>query len=472
MLSAVGYSGFRWATQIDPIWNAYFLGLVLSIAEQIEAARILANRQVVFSYRYQWDEESGSLFARDSGWLQFQKRSADLAREFNYVVSCDIADFYPRIYHHRLENALGLAIPKSQTPRKIVRLLKYFSKNVSYGLPVGGPAARLLSELLLNRVDRLLAVENIRFCRFADDYRIFSDSLEAAYTALLVLSGKLIENEGLLLQKSKTQVQTSVDYLSTVAGVVGENEQAAEAAPQQALFRLRLRFDPYSPTGAEDYETLKRELQRLDILGILGRELRKSRIDITLTKRLLSALRLLPPDQQHASIDALIDNLAILYPVFPVLALVLRDVLPAAPPEIAGRAFSRLRELVTSGSHIAKVQTNLAYLVRVLALDPAEEAEPVLQSVFNTSQAFTIRRDVILAMSKRKAFHWTSDRLKQFGASSQWERRALIATAGPLGDEARFWLRSARDTFSPVECLVRDWAQSKRVAEESWDVPL
>src|ERR1700737_1588181 len=26
-LAPVGYSGFRWATQIDPLWNAYFLGL-------------------------------------------------------------------------------------------------------------------------------------------------------------------------------------------------------------------------------------------------------------------------------------------------------------------------------------------------------------------------------------------------------------------------------------------------------------
>ena len=36
----VGYTSFRWVTQIDPIWNAYLLGLVLSIAPAIEAERI------------------------------------------------------------------------------------------------------------------------------------------------------------------------------------------------------------------------------------------------------------------------------------------------------------------------------------------------------------------------------------------------------------------------------------------------
>ena len=35
-LAPVGYTGFRWAMQIDPIWNAAYLSWVLSIADQIE----------------------------------------------------------------------------------------------------------------------------------------------------------------------------------------------------------------------------------------------------------------------------------------------------------------------------------------------------------------------------------------------------------------------------------------------------
>src|SRR5665647_2890715 len=51
-LAPVGYTGFRWATQIDPLWNAYFLGLVLSLANEIEGARIPRAQKVVYSYRY------------------------------------------------------------------------------------------------------------------------------------------------------------------------------------------------------------------------------------------------------------------------------------------------------------------------------------------------------------------------------------------------------------------------------------
>src|SRR5438309_724617 len=39
-LAPVGYTGFRWATQLDPLWNAYYLSLVIEMGDAIEKARI------------------------------------------------------------------------------------------------------------------------------------------------------------------------------------------------------------------------------------------------------------------------------------------------------------------------------------------------------------------------------------------------------------------------------------------------
>src|SRR5260221_3239477 len=39
-LAPLGYTAFRWVTQIDPVWNLYFLSLVISIAENIEIKRL------------------------------------------------------------------------------------------------------------------------------------------------------------------------------------------------------------------------------------------------------------------------------------------------------------------------------------------------------------------------------------------------------------------------------------------------
>ena len=144
-LTSVGYNGFRAATQVDPVWNVYLLALVIDIAGDIEAARIPANRNIVYSYRFDPSGERHTLFDSDLGWASFHKEALARAESFEVVVSTDISDYYPRIYHHRLENALSQATQNSETVRRVMEILKRLSGGTSYGLPVGGNAARLLA---------------------------------------------------------------------------------------------------------------------------------------------------------------------------------------------------------------------------------------------------------------------------------------------------------------------------------------
>ena len=98
-----GHFGFRSATQIEPLWNAFFLATVIEAAEKIELHRQPIDR--VYSYRFAPDENKGSLFS-SVGWRDFHQKGLSLAEEFEYVGVVDISDFYGRIYHHRLENVL------------------------------------------------------------------------------------------------------------------------------------------------------------------------------------------------------------------------------------------------------------------------------------------------------------------------------------------------------------------------------
>ena len=272
-LAPVGYTGFRWATQIEPIWNAYLLACVLSLAPNIENTRLSETSERVFSYRYRQQTPDSSLFALDS-WSRFQDTTRRLAEENEWVVSVDIADFYARVYHHRLENALR-AIDSSGTKTKhIMAILKRLSNNTSYGLPVGGPAARILAELVLNRVDHLLVAESTMstFCRYADDYRFFAHDVQAAYKSIGLLSEKLLRNEGLTIQKSKTRIMKSSEYLSVLDP---PNPPEGSAG---AFLNLQIHYDPYSPTADDDYERLKHQLNEFDILSLLRDELLKPRI--------------------------------------------------------------------------------------------------------------------------------------------------------------------------------------------------
>jgi hypothetical protein len=86
-LAPVGYTGFRWATQLDPIWNVYLLGLVISIADKIEEARIPKVENTIFSYRYDWDSASSDLFDKNYNWRSFMEHSMLFAKNSKFVVT-------------------------------------------------------------------------------------------------------------------------------------------------------------------------------------------------------------------------------------------------------------------------------------------------------------------------------------------------------------------------------------------------
>lgn len=438
-LAAVGYSGFRQGTQLDPLWNAYLLSLVVEIGEDIERRRIPSAS--VFSYRFKPDSASGSLFDKNMGWPQFQEAIRLEGKNYPFVLRCDISDFYPRIYHHRLENALSTATVKSEVANRVMALVKEIAAGPSYGLPVGGPAARLLSELLLNRVDRLLLNQQIKFCRFVDDYVIFAKSREEAQSALLTLTQFLLVNEGLSLQKSKTRVMSSAEFLSTselAESPEGENPEDERA---RTFRKLRIHYDPYSATAEADYKALAAELSKFDIVGMLGRELAKSRIDEGLTRRLVSAVRHLPPSAQNDAVRSMLGSLDLLYPIFPSVMQLCRALLPVLERAVKEEMFSALRALVLNNSYITQVPANLAFALRVLSHDDAEETEVLLAGVFRDSRSMMIRRDVILMMAARRADHWVSDCKNIFPTANGWERRALLVASYTLGEEGEHWRR-------------------------------
>jgi hypothetical protein len=470
-LSVVGYSGFRWGTQIDPIWNAYLLALVITIAEDIEPKRL--GSDIVFSYRFKPDHTTGSLFDKAVGWQQFQNTAVNHAQEKPYALRCDISDFYPRIYHHRLENALKKATKNGDIIKRIMTILQSISDNVSYGLPVGGPAARILSELLLNRVDRLLKSESITFCRFVDDFVIFAKSKEDAYSSLISLTDLLLTNEGLALQKTKTRIMTSKEFLSTSEFSAPEEHESARDTEERAFRRLRVYYDPYSLTAESDYESLKRELARFDIVGMLGRELTKSRIDEGLSRRLISALKHLQPAAQNDAIRSITNNLDLLYPIFPSVMLLCRGLLESLESDVQKNLFEKLRSLISSNSYITQVPTNLAYALRVLNADPAEETEILMAALYKQPLNMMIKRDIILMMAHRGADHWISNCRKSYSTLTVWERRAMLISSYILEDEGKHWRDSIKSELNIFEKLILKWASnSKQKNPQNWRVPV
>jgi hypothetical protein len=470
LLNTVGYTGFRQGTQIDPIWNAYLLGLVAFVGNDIEKSRISSDNNNVFSYRFKPDEEEYTIFDKNYGWLAFQNHSIQHANKFKFVLTCDISDFYPRVYHHRLENALKKATKQSEAIKQIKYLLNGLSGGVSYGLPVGGPAARLLSELLLNRTDRLLVSRGITFCRFVDDYHIFGNSKEEIYGSLVYLSEALLDNEGLTIQKTKTRILTSSEFLETSTFSDINIPEDGEERSKREFLNIHIHYDPYSDTAEEDYKALCDELGKFDIVGMLASEMQKTRVQEGLTRKLIKAIAHIHENAKNPAVLSLLENLHILYPIFTTVMILLVSIIEDLSEDTREKIFSKLRELLESKSYICQVPVNLAFAMRVLSYDNSDETDTVLINVFAETTSMIIKRDIILILAKHNADYWISNQLKHFNTATPWEKRALLISSYILEDEGREWRKRIKAALSPFDKLVLTWASENKANEKGLDI--
>jgi hypothetical protein len=455
------------------MWNAYFLALVLEVAPALEAARLPESEEKVFSYRLaQVSDDDAGLFVAE-GWKRFQDRTRALAEGNPFVVSVDIADFYARIYHHTLENAVRRSDPGGNITRQLKQMLALFSGGTSYGLPVGGPAARILAEAVLNNVDHLLASEDDlnNFCRYADDYRFFVADLAQAHRVVARLSEILLRNEGLTLQKTKTRIMTSREYQSALDPVVPDKGTAA------AFLNLHVHFDPYSATADDDYEQLKAQLTEFDVLGLLRTELTKSRVHAALVRRLVAAIQFMDPGTQEQALLSLLENLEKLTPVVPQVMRAMRACLDDLPEEFGESVHAQIRKLIEEKHYLTQVDLNLSYMVRVLAQRHSLENEQLLIKLFpgphgfSTATAPTVQRDIMLILARWQVAYWLSNQKNYVGSGQAWVKRAFLIASYVLGDEGDHWRKAARNGLGDFDLIVRDWAAEKAQIA-GWVIPL
>ncbi len=478
-LTPVTYSGFRWATQLDPFWNLYLLSSVLSIAHKIEAVRVPKEKSVVFSYRYFPDDDAGDIFDRDSGWIQFMQHSNDLCEEYAFVVICDISEFYPRLGHHRLENALIQVAPDSIYPSRIMKFLGNFSNTSSFGLPIGGPAARILAEATINQIDQLLLINNIKFVRFADDYHIFCASKEDAYRDLIFLSEKLHTNQGLALQKSKTRIVTSSEFKSTnpvkfkAEEIFYDNEGRTlhKLSQGRGILHFSLRFDPYSITADSDYAKLKDEVKKFDVIGILREELAKSRIHVALSRKVINAIRFLDAPEKDAAILSMLDNFDVLYPILSSVFMTIYAVVKEIDVSTQEKVVFEIQKLIKEDSYLLRVDIHLGYAIRILANAPNNETLLLMQKIYSQRTSPLIRQEIILIMARLNEWYWLSDVKNRFRTLSDPEKRAMVIASYVLKDEGDHWRNYIKRELSPAENFISIWAKSKTKVKE-WRIPL
>lgn len=457
---------------IDPIWNAFLLYQVLMISEQIETERVPIEKKSVFSYRIKLNEESGKLFDSEINWRGFYSTALSEAedKESLFVVRFDISDFYNRVYHHRLENAIVRLGADSVIKSRIMKILQDISNNDSYGLPVGGNASRILAELLLNSMDKMMINKRYRFFRYVDDYILFASSKEDAYQKLNWCVEYMLRNWGLSLQKSKTQIQTKGEFISHAkANLEGDENQ--ENRTRTDFLKIHIHYDPYSLTAEEDYLKLQDQLEGFDITSLIKDEIRKSRIHLALGKQLMSAILFLSGEKLNLAIQTICTNLEVLYPVLPTVMQVLYKKLLQLDELTRKYVVETLSELIEKDSYLFQTENNSAYIVRVLSLANSERAVQAIDLIYTRTNYVLVKVNCLYAMANLNNHYWISNLRTRFGTFTPWERRAFIAASYFLRDEGKHWRDHTKEQFSRVEKELRDWISGKDIIR-GWRLPL
>jgi RNA-directed DNA polymerase len=141
---------------------------------------------------------------------------------FSVVVDLDLSKFFDSVHHQRLLSRVCQRVMDSRILRLIHNMLK--AKVVlpdgtkvftEQGTPQGGPLSPLLSNIVLNELDRELERRGLRFVRYADDCNVFVRSERAGQRVMNSLS-RFIESRLRLKvneQKSSVTCPEQLDFL-------------------------------------------------------------------------------------------------------------------------------------------------------------------------------------------------------------------------------------------------------------------
>jgi len=163
-----------------------------------------------------WDptfsEHSHGFRPKRSAHQAVAKAQQYIAAGNHWVVDLDLEKFFDRVNHDRLMTAIARRI----TDKRVLRLIGAFLKvgvmedglvsPAEEGTPQGGPLSPLLSNIVLDELDRELERRKHRFVRYADDCNIYVRSERAGRRVMSNVTRFLTRRLKLKVNEAKSAV--------------------------------------------------------------------------------------------------------------------------------------------------------------------------------------------------------------------------------------------------------------------------
>ncbi|SNV74732.1 group II intron reverse transcriptase/maturase [Clostridium cochlearium] len=131
---------------------------------------------------------------------------------YKWAVDIDLEKYFDTVNHDKL---IGLVYKEIKDIRVISLIRKYLQAGVMIngvinstekGVPQGGNLSPLLSNIMLNELDKELEKRELNFCRYADDCNIYVKSRKAAIRVMENITRFIEEDLKLKVNKEKSKV--------------------------------------------------------------------------------------------------------------------------------------------------------------------------------------------------------------------------------------------------------------------------
>lgn len=163
-----------------------------------------------------WDatfsEHSHGFRPQRSAHQAVAKAQQYIAEGHRWVVDLDLEKFFDRVNHDRLMAAIARRV----SDKRMLKLIRAFLESgvmenglvspVEEGTPQGGPLSPLLSNLVLDELDRELEQRQHRFVRYADDCNIYVASERAGKRVMQSVTSFIQRRLKLKVNEAKSAV--------------------------------------------------------------------------------------------------------------------------------------------------------------------------------------------------------------------------------------------------------------------------
>jgi RNA-directed DNA polymerase len=197
-----------------------------------------------------WDrtfsENSHGFRPQRSAHQAVTKAQQHIAAGNRWVVDLDLEKFFDRVNHDRLMAAIARRV----SDKRILKLIRAFLESgvmenglvspVEEGTPQGGPLSPLLSNLVLDELDRELERRQHRFVRYADDCNIYVASERAGKRVMHSVTSFIRRRLQLKVNEAKSAVARPQTRKFLGFSFTGGKEPKRRIAPQ-ALLRCKRR---------------------------------------------------------------------------------------------------------------------------------------------------------------------------------------------------------------------------------------